>query len=234
MLLPGAAASSATLEEALTIARTSKFNEGFAIGLGSIIPNVSEDALPDILSAAATNIGSTRNFGFALGHVFSLLDSKRRQEILKVMQNKGDFLIGLGEGLGHTFPSAGSRPLEEAMHIVGPLNALTRGAARGITESFVHLNLTQVLAMLEYATTSNSEFGEVLGEGLGEKFASLDEEKQSIILNALQKNNNFSRTFAKIIQKNIEYMSPQKGRRIMALVQKFSNADPTFEEKDGE
>ena len=182
------AAPSAALEEALTIARTSKFNEGFAIGLGSIIPNVSEDALPDILSAAATNIGSTRNFGFALGHVFSLLDSKRRQEILKVMQNKGDFLIGLGEGLGHTFPSAGSRPLEEAMHIVGPLNALAGGAARGITESFVHLNLTQVLAMLEYATTSNSEFGEVLGEGLGEKFASLDEEKQSIILNALQKN----------------------------------------------
>ena len=46
--------------------------------------------------------------------------------------------------------------------------------------------------------------GQVLGEGLAEKFASLDEEKQSWILDALQKDNDFSRAFAKIFPKNLE------------------------------
>ncbi|MDQ3872678.1 MAG: hypothetical protein M3258_03595 [Thermoproteota archaeon] len=217
-----------TLEEAFTITRTGKFKEGFAIGLGTIAATVSEEALADLISAVAADPSSyAKDFGFAVGHVFTHLDSSKMQEILKVMQDKGDFLIGLGEGIGHNIPSVGSRPLEEAMHTVGSSN-VAKGAARGVAESFVYLNLTQVLGMLEYAN-SNPEFGEVLGEGLGEKFASLDEEKQSIILNALQKTNNFSRALARILPKNMSYLSEQKGQRIRALVEKFSSGESAFE-----
>jgi hypothetical protein len=58
----------------------------------------------------------------------------------------------------------------------------------------------EVLGILEYAMF-NSECGKVLGEGLADKFAALDEEKQSWILDSLQKESHFSKTLAKMIQK---------------------------------
>ncbi|MDQ3977001.1 MAG: hypothetical protein M3264_10800, partial [Thermoproteota archaeon] len=135
----------------------------------------------------------------------------------------------LGEGLGHYIPSTGSRAVEEIMHTTGSVN-LARGAARGVTESFIYLNLAEVHGMLEYAS-SNSEFGEVLGEGLAEKFASLDEEKQSWILDALQKDSNFSRAFAKMILKNLAYISPQTGERIKGLAARFPHLETLFQRR---
>jgi hypothetical protein len=101
------------------------------------------------------------------------------------------------------------------MHTTGSVN-LARGAARGVTESFRYLNLAEVLGMLEYASF-NPEYGQVLGEGLAEKFASLDEEMQCWVLDALQKDSDFSTAFAKIIPKNLAYMSSQTQERIKAL-----------------
>ena len=74
--------------------------------------------------------------------------------------------------------------------------------------------------MLEYAGF-NPEYGKVLGEGLADKFASLDEEKQSWILDSLQKESHFSKTFAKMIQKNIVYLPPQTRERIKGLARNF-------------
>jgi hypothetical protein len=71
----------------------------------------------------------------------------------------------------------------------------------------------------------------VLGEGLAEKFASLDEEKQSWILDALQKDSNFSRAFAKMILKNLAYISPQTGERIKGLAAKFPHLDTVFQRR---
>jgi hypothetical protein len=197
--------------------------EGFAIGLGTVTVNLSKDLLLESLFNATGDESFAKNFGFGLGHILSLLDSDKRKEILEIMSDKGDFLAGLGEGLGHYLPSTGSRAVEEIMHTTGSVN-LARGAARGVTESFVYLNLAEVLGMLEYAS-SNSEFGEVLGEGLAEKFASLEEEKQSWILDTLQKDSNFSRAFAKMILKNLAYISPQTGERIKDLVAKFPHLE---------
>jgi hypothetical protein len=75
-------------------------------------------------------------------------------------------------------------------------------------QSFKYLNPVEVLRILEYAMF-NSECSKVLGEGLADKFAALDEEKQSWILDSLQKESHLSKTFAKMIQKNIVYLSPQ-------------------------
>src|SRR5919112_1329184 len=105
------------------------------------------------------------------------------------------------------------------MQKIGSVN-LERGVARGVTESFKCLNPAEVLGILEYAMF-NPECGKVLGEGLADKFASLDEEKQSWILDTLQKDSHFSRTFAKMIQKNIVYLSPQTRERIKDLEAKF-------------
>ena len=210
-------------EKAAAFTKSNKFIEGFAIGLGSITVNLSKDLLLESLSNATGDESFAKNFGFGLGHILSLLDSDKRKEILEIMSDRGDFLAGLGEGLGHYLPSTGSRAVEEIMHTTGSVN-LARGAARGVTESFVYLNLAEVLGMLEYAS-SNSEFGEVLGEGLAEKFASLEEEKQSWILDALQKDSNFSRAFAKMILKNLAYISPQTGERINGLAAKFPHLE---------
>jgi hypothetical protein len=210
-------------EKAAAFTNSNKFMEGFAIGLGTVTVNLSKDLLLESLSNATGDESFAKNFGFGLGHILSLLDSDKRKEILEIMSDKGDFLAGLGEGLGHYLPSTGSRAVEEIMHTTGSVN-LARGAARGVTESFVYLNLAEVLGMLEYAS-SNSEFGEVLGEGLAEKFASLEEEKQSWILDTLQKDSNFSRAFAKMILKNLAYISPQTGERINGLAAKFPHLE---------
>jgi hypothetical protein len=105
---------------------------------------------------------------------------------------------------------------------------LARGVARGVAESFRYLNLAEVLGMLEYASL-NPEYGDILGEGLAEKFATLDEEKQSWILDALQKDTSFSRTFAKIIPKNLVYMSSQTRERLRGLATKFPHLEITLE-----
>jgi hypothetical protein len=89
-------------------------------------------------------------------------------------ESKEYFLECLGEGLGHSLPSTGSRLVEEVMQTTGSVN-LARGATRGVTESFIYLNLAEVHGILEYAAF-NPEYGKVLGEGLADKFAALDEE----------------------------------------------------------
>ena len=183
--------------------------KGFAVGLGSIAGNLSRDLLVEILSGpAAVNGSFAKNFGFGIGHIFSLLEEDKRKEILQMMrQSEEHFLVGLGEGLGHSLPSTGSQVVEEAMQAIGSVN-LARGAARGITESFTYLNLVEVLGMLEYASF-NLEYGKVLGEGLADKFASLDEEKQSWILDSLQKDSHFSKVFVKTIQKILSICHPK-------------------------
>jgi hypothetical protein len=202
--------------------------EGFAIGLGSIAANLSKDQLVESLTRAVGQEASfAKNFGFGLGHILSLLDSDKKKEILEIMNDKEDFLAGLGEGLGHYLPSAGTRHIEEVMHTTGSVN-FARGVARGVTESFTYLDVAEMLGMLEYAS-SNPEFGEVLGKGLAEKFASLDEENQSWILDALQKDSNFSRAFAKMIPKNLAYISPQTAERIKDLATKFSHLEIALE-----
>jgi hypothetical protein len=81
-----------------------------------------------------------------------------------------------------------------------------------------------MLGMLEYASF-NPEYGKVLAEGLADKFASLDEEKQSWILDALQRDSDFSRTFGNIIQKNLTYLSPQMRETINGLTAKFPHLE---------
>jgi hypothetical protein len=84
--------------------------------------------------------------------------------------------------------------------------------------------------MLEYASF-NPEYGKVLGEGLAEKFASLDEEKQSWVLDALQKDSHFSRMFAKMIQKNLGYLSSQTREKIKGLAAKFPHLEIALEKE---
>jgi hypothetical protein len=222
---------SSVFEEAAAFTKSNKFMEGFALGLGRVAANLSKDLLLEVLSTTAGETSFAKNFGFGLGHVFSLLDNDKRKTVLEIMRDREeeDFLAGLGEGLGHYVPLTGSRAVEELMHITGSVN-LARGAARGVTESFTYLNLAELLGMLEYASL-NPEYGKVLGEGLAEKFPSLDEEKQSWILDALQKDSDFSRAFATIIPKNLEYMSPQMRERIKGLAAKFPHFEITLEER---
>ena len=199
-----------------------KFMEGLGLGLGSVVGRLSQDQLLQVFSSTERNSGFARNFGFGLGHIFSLLDDDKRKRVLEIIGDRVEeesFLIGLGEGLGHYVPSTGSRPFEELLHVTGSVN-LARGAARGVAESFRYLDSPEVLGMLEYASF-NPEYGKVLGEGLADKFASLDEEKQSWILDALQKDSHFSKMFAMMIQKNLEYMSSQTRERIKDLEAKF-------------
>ncbi len=63
------------------------------------------------------------------------------------------------------------------------------------------------------------------------EFETLDEEKQSWILDALQKDSFFSRTFAKMIQKNLVYMSSQTRERIKGLEARFPHLEVTPEEE---
>ena len=207
-----------------------EFMEGLGLGLGSVVGSLSQDQLLEVFSSTERNSGFAKNFGFGLGHIFSLLDENKRKRVLELMEERVEeesFLVGLGEGLGHYIPSTGSRPFEELLHITRSVN-LARGAARGVAESFRYLDLPEVLGMLEYARFS-PEYGQVLGEGLAEKFASLDEEKQSWILDALQKNNEFSKAFAKNFPKNLMYIPSQTQERIKEMAAKFPHLEIALE-----
>jgi hypothetical protein len=217
-------------EEAVTLTKSINFMKGFGIGLGSVSANLSKDLLVEILSKTAADAYFAKNFGFGLGHNFSLIDDNKKKEILEIMRQSEDyFLAGLGEGLGHSLPLTGSRLVEEVMQTIGSVK-LARGVARGVTQSFIYLNLAEVLGMLEYASF-NPEYGKVLGEGLADKFAALDEEKQSWVLDSLQKESNFSKRFAKMIKKNLVYLSPQIQERIKALATKFPHLDIAIEKE---
>ena len=216
------------LTKRLRFTKSINFIKGFGIGLGSVTANLSKDLLLEILVRTASDPYFAKNFGFGTGHIFSLLDDYKRKEILEIMRESDEyFLAGLGEGLGHSLPATGSRLVEEVMQTIDSVS-LAKGAARGVTESFIHLNLAEVLRMLEYAGF-NPEYGKVLGEGLADKFASLDEEKQSWILDSLQKESHFSKTFAKMIQKNIVYLPPQTRERIKGLAAKFPHLEIALE-----
>lgn len=217
-------------EEAAIFTKNINFMKGFAIGLGSVTAKLSKGLMLEILTSTAVDASFAKSFGFGIGHIFSLLDDDRRKKILEIMrQSKEGFLAGLGEGLGHSVPSTGSQLVEEVIQSTGSVN-LERGVARGVTESFKYLNPAEVLGILEY-TSFNPEYGKVLGEGLADKFASLDEEKQSWILDSLQKNSHFSRTFAKMIQKNLVYLSPQLRERIKGLATKFPHLEIALEKE---
>src|SRR5215218_1908706 len=217
-------------EEAAAFTKSINFMKGFGIGLGSVTAKLSKELMLEILSSTAIDASFAKNFGFGTGHNFSLLDDYKRKDILEIMrESKEYFLAGLGEGLGHSLPSTGSRLIEEIMQTIGSVN-LARGTARGVTESFIHLNLAEVLRMLEYAAF-NPEYGKVLGEGLADKFAALDEEKQSWILDSLQKDSHFSKTFAKMIHKNMVYLSPQTRERINGLAAKFPHLEIALEKE---
>jgi len=199
------------LEEAASFAGNNKFYEGLAIGLGSTAAHLPKEILVEVARS-----DNTRDFGFALGHVFPLLDAGRRNEVMEIMKDDEEFLAGLGEGAGHYLPVAGGQTLEEIMAYSSSPGLVT-GTARGVIESFNHLDLAETIGMLEYAD-SHPEYGRVLGEGLAERFVSLGADKQSHILNALQKDSDFARAFAKAIPKNLAYMSAQSRDRLRSLI----------------
>lgn len=170
-----------------------------------------------------------QSFGFGLGHIFSMLDGSKRGRILETMSGNEGFLAGLSEGLGHHLPSTGSRTIEELMRATRPAS-LERGLAGGIAASFKHLDLPEVLGVLEYAGSS-PEYGRVLGKDLAETFASFDEDRQSLILDAVQKDSEFSRQFSAAIEKNMAYMSAQTRERIKNMKAKLPYRQGALEQE---
>ncbi len=207
-------------EQAETLVR-GDFLEGYAIGLGSSIANIPVELMREALSNSNANFA--RNFGFGAGHSISLLNAEARKELLDRMKSNEEFLAGLGEGIGHYLPVTGSQIVEEIMQTSQSPN-LAKGTARGISEIFARLDMVEALGMAQYAAT-DAEFGRVLGSGLAGKFATFDLEIQSLIINALQKDNAFSREFVKGLPASFEYMSAQSKQRINELIAKFPHLE---------
>ncbi len=74
--------------------------------------------------------------------------------------------------------------------------------------------------MIEYAS-SRAEYGRILGRGLAEKFASFDQDKQSLILDSLQRDSDFSRDFVRALPRNLVYTSTQSQEKIKRLLAEF-------------
>jgi class 3 adenylate cyclase len=106
-----------------------------------------------------------------------------------------------------------------------------KGLARGIAASFGHLNLPEALGILEYAG-SGPEYGRALGEGLAETFASFDEDRQSVILDAIQKDSEFSGQFARRLEKSMPYVSAQTRGRMEGLMEKLPHLQRAFLDDD--
>jgi hypothetical protein len=206
------------IEQAEGIVKGKGFSEGLALGIGSVASRIPEDEFSVILKKAREDSQFATNFAFGVGCVFSTLNQDRRKRIVDAMKDDAGLLGGLGEGIGHRLPATGSRIVEEV--VVLGLVELEKGAARGIAESFAYLNLGEVFGVLQYAG-SHSEYGEVLGRALAERFVSLDEEKESMILDVIRNDNSFSRAFARGIAKNLTYVSPRMRDRLSSMSAQF-------------
>jgi class 3 adenylate cyclase len=132
-----------------------------------------------------------------------------------------DFMAGLGAGLGYHLPSIGTRIIEEAIRSIRS-ESFQSGIARGFAASFKYLSMPEVLGILEYANAMQ-EYGKVLGENLAEMFASFDVDKQAVLIDVIQRNTEFSRTFSNAIERNMQYVSPLVQERIRIVKENFSH-----------
>jgi hypothetical protein len=210
-------------ELASTFAAGENFIGGYAIGLGSSVAHMPTELLRKVLSSHREKPGFAGNFGYAIGHIFSQLGTETLGSVLGMMKGSDSFSTGLGEGIGHYVPATGTQAIEEARQAIDS-TALSVGTANGVAASFGHLDAADVYGILEYAGT-NAEHGKVLGRQLASKFALLDQGRQSQILNALQKDNAFSREFFRSLPKNLEYVSPQLKESLKQLVLKFHHQE---------
>ncbi len=225
--------------------KDSKFSAGFAIGFASsslvnLLPddkgsdaNDDKDGLflSQILSEAQKDAEFARSLGFGLAHIFSTLRDNLRSRIIETIGSNEDFMTGLGTGLGYHLPSIGTHVIEKAI-LWFSSEGFQRGLARGFAASFKNISMPEVFGILEYANAM-SEYAKVLGKNLAEMFASFDDDKQAAILNAIQRNTEFSRTFSSTIEKNIQYVSPLVQKRIKILKENFShigNHNPDYQE----
>jgi hypothetical protein len=214
--------------EATGFVNSNEFAEGLAIGLGSSVAYLPKEMLLETLSKYADR-NFKKSFGFAFGHFILQLDENKRNVVFEMMKGDQDFLAGLGEGFGHNLPVTGSGPVEEIMQTLNSVD-FAKGVAKGVVESFKHLDLAEVYGMVEYAS-SRAEYGKILGGGLAEKFASFDEDKQSQILEALRKNTDFSKEFAKAIKRNLVYTSAQSQERIKRLFTETPHLNDLVDER---
>jgi class 3 adenylate cyclase len=213
-----------------------KFSEGFALGFASSnsIANLLSDdqdrnddenndslLLSKVLSEVQKDAELARSFGFGLAHIFSIIPNNMRSRMLETVGRNEDFMAGLGAGLGYRLPSIGSRVVEEAILSIRS-ESFQMGLARGFAASFKYLSMPEVLGILEYANAM-SEYGKVLGENLAEMFASFDGDKQTALLDVIQRNIEFSRTFSSSIERNMQYVSPLVQERIRILKENFSH-----------
>ena len=212
-----------------------KFSEGFVIGFASgSIANILIDDEGDnnhnnddnllmlyIISEAQKDTELARSFGFGLAHIFSILRDNERTRIIETIGINEDFMAGFGTGLGYHLPSIGTRVIEEAIISIRS-ESFQKGLAIGFAASFQYLNMPEVLGILEYAN-SMPEYGKVLGEKLAEMFASFDDDKQAVLLDVIQRNNEFSRAFSSAIERNMRYVSPLVQERIRILKENFSH-----------
>jgi class 3 adenylate cyclase len=213
-----------------------EFSEGFAIGFASSssIASLSDYEgsndnnnnggllLSQVLSEAQKDAKFARSFGFGLAHIFSILRDNMKSRIMETIGKNEDFMVGLGAGLGYHLPSIGTRVVEEAIILSIRSESFQRGLARGFAASFKYLSMPEVLGILEYANAM-PEYGEVLGENLAEMFASFDDDKQAVLLDFIQRDIEFSRTFSSAIEKNMQYVSPPVQERIRILKESFSH-----------
>jgi adenylate cyclase len=224
-----------------------RFSEGFGIGFASgSIANILIDDEGDnnhnndgnllmlyLMSEAQKDAELARSFGFGLAHIFSILRDNERTRVRETIGINDGFMTGFGIGLGYHLPSIGTRVVEEAIISIRS-ESFQKGLAIGFAASFKYLSMPEVLGILEYANVM-PEYGKVLGQKLAEMFASFDDDKQAVLLDVIQRNNEFSRAFSSAIERNMRYVSPLVQERIRTLKKNFShlrNHDHEFQDQD--
>jgi hypothetical protein len=207
-------------ENAASLVR-GNFMEGYAVGLGNQIANMSAEFLHEIMPLTSDG-DFARNFGFGAGHAISLLSSEARKELFDRIKPREEFLAGLGEGVGHSLPVTGTQIVEELLQSFDS-TSLAKGTARGVSEVIAHLDMVEVLGMVQYAG-SNPDFGRIMGSGIAAKFSGLDQEIQSLIIDALQRDTAFSRAFVKALPAG-EPMSSDSRQKIIKLIAKYPHLE---------
>jgi len=114
---------------------------GLGTDVGSMFPYLSETLADQALKQIRNDSGYARALGFAIGHVYTSMSDEQRSIIMQQADdnNKTEFAYGLGDGLGHSFPSLRSELQEEILKLGLQKNS-GKGLGFGLGYGFNHLD----------------------------------------------------------------------------------------------
>jgi class 3 adenylate cyclase len=215
--------------------------EGLGYGIGYTFPylgeRLQEEAFAKLLEPKKEANGSSLAHGLGKGiaYILAYLPPQiHLRIILNTNQNK-EFAKGLGEGLGHIFPSLKEEIQEEVLLWIdeSASQQFTEGVGVALGGSFKYLeDILQQEILLSRLMEKEIGFIRGLAFGLGNNFPCLNEKLQNDLLVYAQNNNEFANGLGFGLIQSFKYLNSELQTQILALAERSEQFTKGLQERD--